>query len=125
MTLIKLSLRFDGDELVLPLPSGREVRLPAERSRIEGLRLAKREGDEAGGEMWIQLDPTAYVITMCQFYAAQQGLPQPRSLDGEAIESWFRQIVAHVERVPVGDAWADFIMIVLNESPSPNPPEAA
>ncbi len=128
MTIIKIDLRFDGDELVLPLPSGREVRLPADRSRIEGLRLVKQWGDKEGGEMWIQLDPTAFVMTMCQLYAAQHALPQPRSegsrVAGEAVASWFQQIVDHVERAPVGDAWADFIMTVINESPSPNPPEA-
>ena len=78
--------------------------------------------------MWIDLDPTAFVTTMCQFYAAQRGLPQPRSkggvVAGEVLASWFEKIVDHVERAPVGDAWADFIMTVINESESPDPPEA-
>ena len=129
MTLIKINLRIEGDSLVLPLPNGREVRLPVDRSRIEGLRLVKSESDKGGGEMWVQLDPTAFVTTMCQLYAAQHGLPQPRShggsVKGDALESWYQQIFEHVEGAPVGDAWADFILKVINESPSQNPPESA
>ena len=126
MTLIKHFPRYEMGGIVLPTLSGREVWLPVERSRVEGVAFLSRETDEPGALVWVQLDPVLFVINVSQIFAAERGLPQPPISGGCAdvgIWSWLEQIVEHVRGAPVTDPWASYIGTILTSSP-PNLPEA-
>ena len=120
-----------GDSALLLITdhSGRERRLPIDPGRLEGLRLAGAQNDDGSlnNKELAALEPTTYVLVVCQLYASQRGLPQPPispqgTIGGGALEEWFERVVEHVEMAPVGDPWADFVSQAINET-SP-PPEA-
>ena len=84
--------------------------------------VAAQSGDGSlSSEELAMLEPTTYVIVICQLYAAQKGLPKlplrGNVAGGPKLAKWFERISKHANEAPKHDPWADFVVDAINQSP--------